>query len=200
MKYEIEIRSSKGYRFGVQYIWEKEILVREQLFHHAIESKTHDHFRCKTFIRFTRDLNDNMGAKKILYSPSSSSSPPCIWSETVARQVKSLQARFFIISARKDSAHLTHPQPDSDNSRRSREWACKELLLAKGFWRDLGKTKQNIGQWNIFDLPWSGSVFIVMANITALHILLTVFYSRLRDNGGESRIRAKEIFWQEYAS
>ena len=68
----------------------------------------------------------------------------CIWSETVARQMKSLQARFFRISARKDSAHLTHHQPDSDNSRRSRKWACKELLLTKGFWRDLGKTKQNM--------------------------------------------------------
>ena len=33
MKYEI--RSLKGYRSGVQCIWEKEILVREQLFHHA---------------------------------------------------------------------------------------------------------------------------------------------------------------------
>ena len=65
----------------------------------------------------------------------------CIWSETVARQVKSLQARFFRISARKDSAHLTHHQPDSDNSRRSRKWACKELLLTKDFCRDLGKTK-----------------------------------------------------------
>ena len=92
MKYEIEIRSSKGLDLAcniyekkksfakeelliMQYLWEKEILVREQLFHHAIESKTHDHFRCKTFIRFTRDLNNNMevlGAKKILYSPSSS--------------------------------------------------------------------------------------------------------------------------------
>ena len=61
----------------------------------------------------------------------------------------------------------------------------------------ISKTKQNIGQWKIFDLPWSGSVFIVMANICALHILLTVLYSRLRDNGGDSRIRAKEIFWQE---
>ena len=37
----------------------------------------------------------------------------CIWSETVARQVKSLQARFFRISARKDSAHLTHHQPET---------------------------------------------------------------------------------------
>ena len=35
MKYEIEIRSLKGYRSGVQCIWEKEVLVREQLFHHA---------------------------------------------------------------------------------------------------------------------------------------------------------------------
>ena len=33
MKYEI--RSLKGYRSGVRCIWEKEILVREQLFHHA---------------------------------------------------------------------------------------------------------------------------------------------------------------------
>ena len=128
MKYEIEIRSLKGYRSGVQYIWEKEILVREQLFHHAIDSKTHDHFRFWEQRKFFIARHH----------------PPCIWSETVARQVKSLQARFFRISARKDSAHLTHHQRDSDNSRRSRKWACKELLLTKGFWRDLGKTKQNM--------------------------------------------------------
>ena len=41
-------------------------------------------------------------------------------------------------------AHLTHHQHDSDNSRRSRKWACKELLLTKDFWRDLGKTKTRI--------------------------------------------------------
>ena len=65
MKYEIEIRSLKGYRFGVQYIWEKEILVREQLFHHAIESKTHDHFRCKTFYAYgVRQLPDKWSLYK----------------------------------------------------------------------------------------------------------------------------------------
>ena len=34
-----------------------------------------------------------------------------------------------------------HHQDDSDNSRRSTKWACKELLLTKDFCRDLGKTK-----------------------------------------------------------
>ena len=134
----------KGFRFGVQYLWEKEILVREQLFHHAIESKTHDHFRCKTFYKIHT------------------------WLE---RQYVGLESRL-----------------------------AKSFFWQKAFDEIWGKTKQNIGQWNIFDLPWAGSVFIVMANICALHILLTVLYSRLRDNGGESRIRAKEIFWQEYAS
>ena len=65
MKYEIENRSLKGYRFGVQYIWGKEILVREQLFHHAIESKTHDHFRCKTFYAYgVRQLPDKWSLYK----------------------------------------------------------------------------------------------------------------------------------------
>ena len=168
-----EIGSLKGYSFGVQYMWEKEIFCQGRVINHAIGWKTHDILGARLFM--------HMG-----------------WDSCQTCEV--FTSNFSIISARKYSVHLTHPQPDSDNSRRSREWACKELLLTKGFWRDLGKTKQNIGQWNIFDFPWAGSVFIVMANISALHILLTVFYSSLCDNGGDSRIRAKEIIWQKYAS
>ena len=136
MKYEIEIRSSKGLDLACNIYEKKKSLLGNN---YSIMQQSQRHttiLGARLFIRFTRDLNDNMevlGAKKILYSPSSSSSLPCIWSETVARQVKSLQARFFIISARKYSAHLTHPQPDSDNSRRSRKQACKELLMTKGF-------------------------------------------------------------------
>ena len=154
-------------------MWGKEIFCPGRVINHAIGWKTHDHFRCKTFMHME-------------------------WDSCQTREV--FPSKIFRVSARKDSAHLTHHQPDSDNSRRSRDWACKELLLTKGFWRDLWKTTQNIGQRNIFDFLWAGSVFIIMANIFALHIVLTVFHSSLCDNGGDSRIRAKEIFWQEYAS
>ena len=49
----------------MKYEIKKEILVREQLFHHAIESKTHDHFRCKTFYAYgVRQLPDKWSLYK----------------------------------------------------------------------------------------------------------------------------------------
>ena len=58
----------------------------------------------------------------------------CIWSETVARQVKSLQARFSRISARKDSASTSMP-----------------VTIAEGVESGLAK---NLFRQKIFDEIW----------------------------------------------
>ena len=62
---EYEIRSLKGYRFGVQYMWEKEIFCQGRVINHAIGWKTHDHFRCKTFYAYgVRQLPDKWSLYK----------------------------------------------------------------------------------------------------------------------------------------
>ena len=78
MKYEI--RSLKGYRSGMQYVWGEGSLSGNNIYSckalRGTEEKSFEAENTRLFIRFTRDLNDNMwevlGAKKILCSPSSS--------------------------------------------------------------------------------------------------------------------------------
>ena len=56
-----EIGSLKGYSFGVQYMWEKEIFCQGRVINHAIGWKTHDHFRCKTFYKIHTWLGRQYG-------------------------------------------------------------------------------------------------------------------------------------------
>ena len=75
MKYEI--RSLKGYRSGMQYVWGEGSLSGNNIYSCKVLRGTEEKsFEAENTRNFTRDLHDNMwevlGAKKILCSPSSS--------------------------------------------------------------------------------------------------------------------------------